>query len=525
MTRIRLESVNPAHKPAAPDPMMRTSVDRGEVVVSRIAGDVFMFAKKMRCVKIKRIIKDVSMILNNFSALFADFYQFTMAQGYWQRGMADHRAVFNLYFRCNPFHGDFAVACGLHYVIDALKNYRFTDADIASLRAQSQPETGHPLFLDDFLDYLGQLSFACDIDAVEEGEWILAKEPLLRVTGPLLQCVLLESLLINLMNYSTLVATKAARVRLAAGDDYVIDFGLRRAQSLDVAVMATRAAYLVGIDASSNVWAASQHNIPLRGTMSHSWVLAFQSELDSFDAYADCYPQCAVFLLDTFDTVQAVGKALIIGNQLREQGADLAGVRLDSGDLLALSKAVRRLLDEAGFQQTIIIASGDLEEGTISDLKAQGAPIDAWGVGTKLVTCHDQPYLNIVYKLGALQDNQGLWQYKLKRSDEKAKITMPGAHQVRRYMHNGFVVDDLIYDASLNNQPQSTKQHDDARDLLVPIFKSGVCVYDEPTLDEKRMMTVRRLQAYSRKTQPDWVPRFDEHLLRIQQQFLLKGDF
>jgi nicotinate phosphoribosyltransferase len=335
-------------------------------------------------------------------ALLTDLYQLTMAYGYWKNNLHEREAVFHLYFRKAPFEGGYAVAAGLALGIDYLQNLRFSEDDITYLASLTGSKGGR-LFPDDFLAYLRKLEFTCDIDAVAEGTVVFGNEPLVRVQGPLLQAQLVETALLTIINFQTLIATKAARVRDAAGPEaIVLEFGLRRAQGPDGGLEAARAAYLGGADGTSNVLAGRLYGIPVRGTHAHSWVQAFGDETQAFAKYADAFPDDSTFLVDTYDTLEGVRHAIEVALQMRTQGHELGGIRLDSGDLAYLSKEARRLLDEAGLAGVRIVASNDLEENLITSLKQQGARIDTWAVGTQLVTAYNQPALGGVYKLAAL---------------------------------------------------------------------------------------------------------------------------
>ncbi len=432
------------------------------------------------------------------SPLLTDLYQFTMAYGYWKLGMHDQEATFHLLYRKNPFRGNYALSCGLGSIVDFLNNWRFQPDDIAYL-ATLKNAHDEPLFPKDFLDYLQSLRFNCDIDAMPEGTIMFPHEPMLRIQGPLLQCQLLESPLLNMMNFQSLVATKASRVCRAAQGDSVIEFGMRRAQGPDGALSASRAAYIGGCDATSNTLAGKLYDIPVRGTHAHSWVTAFASELEAFEAYAGVLPHNVILLVDTYNTVKGVKNAIKIGKKLREHGADLLGIRLDSGNMAQLSINARALLDEAGFTNTAILASNTLDEYVITDLKKRGAKISAWGVGTNLVTAFDQPALDGVYKLSALQDRGGKWIYKLKLSEEEVKVSNPGRHQVRRFFSAGKYVADVIYDLDigisdtpemlvLNADMQNVRLDDvDAFvDLLQPIFRRGKLVQQPVSIHELR---------------------------------------
>lgn len=423
------------------------------------------------------------------SPLLTDLYQLTMAYGYWKLNMHDREAVFQLIFRKNPFRGNYAVACGLASVIDFLKDWHFAEDDLAYLEGLSCPLAGKPLFPAEFLDYLSQLRLTCDIDAIPEGTIVFPHEPLLRIKGPLLQGQLLESTLLNIINFQTLIATKASRVCQAASGEPVLEFGMRRAQGPDGALSASRAAYVGGCVATSNVLAGKLFDIPVRGTHAHSWVTAFPDEMSAFSAYAEVMPNNCILLVDTYDTLAGVSHAIAIGKKLREKGAELLGIRLDSGDLATLSIKARKMLDDAGFQQTQIVASNSLDEYVIHQLRQQGAQISIWGVGTNLVTAHDHAALDGVYKLSALRDETGKWEYKLKLSEQAVKVSNPGIYQVRRFFRDGQPVMDVMYDLELGipSEPDmllleesgraiKLTDYDDSKDLLEPVFARGKLV-------------------------------------------------
>ncbi|MBC8084953.1 MAG: nicotinate phosphoribosyltransferase, partial [Hymenobacter sp.] len=301
-------------------------------------------------------------------SLVTDLYQLTMAYGYWQQGMQDREAVFHLYFRKAPFEGGYAVAAGLALAVDWMENFSFSEDDLTYLGGLTGSK-GTALFPADFLTYLRELKFSCDVEAIAEGTVVFGNEPLLRVRGPLLQAQLLETALLTLVNFQTLIATKAARIREAAGPhDQILEFGLRRAQGFDGGLGASRAAYLGGVDATSNVLAGQRYGIPVRGTHAHSWVMAFGDETQAFSAYAQAFPDDSVFLVDTYDTIEGVRRAIQVAREMRAKGHELAGIRLDSGDLAYLSREARAVLDEAGFTETRIVASNDLEENLITSL-------------------------------------------------------------------------------------------------------------------------------------------------------------
>lgn len=442
------------------------------------------------------------------SPLLTDLYQLTMAYGYWKLGLHEREAVFHLIFRKYPFRGNYAIACGLATAIEFLNNWRFSSDDLTYLSGLRAPN-GSLLFTAEFLDYLQQLSFSCDIDAIPEGTVVFPHEPLIRIKGPLLQGQLVESTLLNIINFQTLIATKAARVCQAAKGDTVLEFGLRRAQGPDGALSASRAAYIGGCHATSNVLAGKLYDIPVSGTHAHSWVTAFPDEMSAFAAYANVMPHNCVLLVDTYETLQGVKHAIEVGKKLRENGSELLGIRLDSGDMATLSIKARKLLDEAGFAQTKIIASNSLDEYVIENLKQQQAPISVWGVGTNLATAYDHPALDGVYKLSALRDEAGQWQYKLKLSEQAIKVSNPGIYQVRRFFANQQQVTDVMYDLELGigenpervslEAPHSTQQitnYDAAKDLLEPIFVKGKLVYQPQSIHAIREQAQQQLKQF-----------------------------
>ena len=420
-------------------------------------------------------------------ALLTDFYQLTMAQSYWKVGLAEREAVFHLFFRRNPFKSGYSVACGLGTALDFLGRFRYAQDDLDYLRSL-RGNDGQPLFEADFLEYLRRIEFKCSLDAVPEGSIVFAYEPLLRVQGPLLQCQLLETPLLNIINFQTLIATKASRICRAARGEPVLEFGLRRAQGIDGGLSASRAAFIGGCAATSNVLAGKLFGLPVRGTHAHSWVMTFESELESFRAYARALPNNCVFLVDTYDTLQGVQAAIKIGKDLKRQGHQLAGIRLDSGDLAQLSRRARRLLDEAGFTETAILASNNLDEHIITSLKNQRAQISVWGVGTRLATGHGQGALSGVYKLSAIRTDKR-WKYKLKLSEQTFKINIPGILGIRRYRQGTTWIGDVIYDRQLG-----IEEHCSAIDVLDAtrreVFPAGT-PYDEllrPVIGRGRML-------------------------------------
>lgn len=440
------------------------------------------------------------------AAMLTDLYQLTMAYGYWKTRLHEREAVFHVTFRRNPFEGGYSVAAGLELAIDFLSNLRFSREDLDFL-ASIPGRDGAPVFDSGFLRELDRFELALDVDAVPEGTLVFPNEPLVRIRGPLLQAQLVETTLLNLINFQTLIATKAARVVHAAEGDEVIEFGLRRAQGPDGGVGASRAAWIGGCHATSNVLAGKLFGIPLRGTHAHSWVMAFDSEIESFEAYARAMPNNTVLLVDTFDTLEGVRNAVKIALSLREQGQELVGIRLDSGDLAYLSIEARRILDEAGLPDVKIVATNDLDEEIITSLKQQDAKINVWGVGTRLATAWEQPALGGVYKLAALRDEHGEWRHTIKLSEQTAKVSIPGALQVRRFHQNGLIRGDMIWDEL--DPPGDTTIVDPldptrrkvfgagltSEELLIPIFRGGKRIYDVPPLAESRERAIRQLET------------------------------
>lgn len=449
-----------------------------------------------------------SHVYNHSLALLTDLYQLTMSYGYWKAGYDKKEAVFHMFFRKKPFGGGFAIAAGLESVVDYLKNFRFDDSDLDYLATLKGSE-GHQLFDNGFFDYLRNLKFTCDVEAIPEGNVVFPYEPMIRVQGPLIQCQLLESPLLNLVNFPSLIATKAARMCLAANGDPVFEFGMRRAQGIDGALTASRASYIGGCTGTSNVLAGKIFDIPVLGTHSHSWIMVFDDEIEAFQTYGEQVPGNCVFLVDTFNSLEGVAKAIEIGKKLKAEGKSWTGIRLDSGDLAYLSIKSRELLDAAGFPDVKIIASNELDETIISELKKQGARIDIWGVGTKLVTGGSQSALDGVYKLSAIRDHGGPWKYKLKLSEQMTKVSNPGLPQIKRYSYDDVYIGDAIYDTLMGYEGDCSivdpldptrqkvlKSDWEHKDLLVPIFRNGKCVYDLPRLTEIRKFTQEELGRF-----------------------------
>jgi nicotinate phosphoribosyltransferase len=427
-------------------------------------------------------------------SLLTDLYQLTMIYGYWKNGTHDKRAVFHLYHRKNPFGNPYVLVGGLGLAVEYLSQLRFEKDDAAYLSSLNGSK-GLPLFEANFLSWLEESEFTCSVSAMPEGTVAFPHEPLLRVEGPLWQCQLVETALLNIINFSSLVATKAARVKQAAGDDLVVEFGLRRAQGPNGALMASRAAYLGGCDATSNLLAGKIYGVPVKGTHAHSWVMSFDSEMEAFQRYAEAMPDNCIFLVDTYDTLEGVRNAIKVGRRLREQGHEMIGIRLDSGDLAQLSIEARALLDAAGFENAAIAASDSLDETAIRNLKEKGAKINIWGIGTKLATAYDQPALGGVYKLGALENASGGWDYKLKLSETVEKMSNPGILQVRRWYAKGRPLGDSIFNLG-NGVPQASVvdvggkplhlEADAWEDLLQPIFLDGKLLAPVASLEDAR---------------------------------------
>ena len=437
--------------------------------------------------------------------LLTDLYQLTMAAGYLDAGMAEREAVFHLFFRRNPFGGGYAVACGLDQVLELLAGFRYSGEDLEYL-ASLTGNDGRPLFRPELLAYLGRLELMVDLDAVPEGTAVFPHEPLLRVRGPLAHCQLLETALLTIVNFQTLIATKASRVVRAAGGDAVLEFGLRRAQGVDGGVSASRAACVGGCAGTSNVVAGRRFGIPVRGTHAHSWVMSFDGEREAFDAWAQASPNNCVFLVDTYDSPMGIDNAILAAKALRERGHEMVGVRLDSGDLVSLSREARRRLDEAGFPDASVVASNDLDEHRIARLKAAGAAIDVWGVGTRLATAHGQSALGGVFKLTAIRDRAGEWSYRLKLSEDEIKTSNPGIQQVRRFSTGGAFVGDVIYDepSGISGSGVAVEAEGDGEDLLVPVVRGGSPVYASPEIGVIRDRTL------------DQLGRLDEAVLSIE---------
>ena len=432
-------------------------------------------------------------------ALNTDLYELTMAQGFWESGLADAEGCFNVFFRDNPFGGGYAIACGMGQIADLVENFRFDDEAIAYLSAIQAPGGG-PMFKPGFIDYLRDFKMRVSVAAIPEGEIAFPREPMVRVMGPVIDCQLLETALLNLVNFQTLVATKTARVVYAAQGHPVSDFGLRRAQGPDGGLAVARASYIGGATNTSNVLAGRIYGIPVFGTHAHSWVMAFPTEVEAFRAFAASSPKNCVFLLDTYDVHQGIKNAITVAKEMEERGERLAAIRIDSGDLAKLSKETREAFDAAGLPYVKISVSNDLDEYTIQSLFAQGAPIDSFGVGTKLATCDPQPSLGGVYKLSATRaQDEDAWRPVMKLSEQLYKRTVPGVQQIRRYYDEvGCPIGDMIVVEDVAREG-ATKMVDvldpltaydlsghDYVEVLVPIVENGKRVGEPETIAEAK---------------------------------------
>ena len=430
--------------------------------------------------------------------LLTDLYELTMMQGYFE-SQANETVIFDVFFRENPNKGGYSVMAGLEQVIEYIKNLNFSYEDVDYLR-------GLGLFSEDFLHYLSGFHFSGDIYAIPEGSVIFPREPLVKVIAPIMEAQLVETAILNIINHQSLIATKASRVVHAAQGNGVMEFGLRRAQGPDAGNYGARAAVVGGCCGTSNVLTGQLFNIPILGTHAHSWVMSFPTELDAFRAYADIFPGNCLLLVDTYDTLRSgVPNAITVFNELRSRGYEPAGIRLDSGDLAYLTKKARKMLDEAGFENAKICVSGDLDETLINSLKMQGACINTWGVGTKLITSNDKPALGGVYKMSA-EIIDGVVYPKIKLSENAVKITNPGIKTVYRlYDKDHMAIADLIAlrDEKFDTTKPLTIYHPEQtykrmtltdytmRELLVPIFIDGKQVYNCPT--------IQQIQAYAKQ--------------------------
>ena len=429
--------------------------------------------------------------------LLTDLYELTMMQGYYEKGQNEN-VIFDVFFRQNPCNNGYSVCAGLDQVIDYIKNLHFTYDDVDYLR-------GLGIFKEDFLHYLSGFHFSGDIYAIPEGTVVFPKEPLLKVVAPIMEAQLVETAILNIINHQSLIATKTSRIVFAANGDGIMEFGLRRAQGPDAGLYGARAAMIGGCVGTSNVLAGQMFDVPVMGTHAHSWIMSFPDEYTAFKTYAEMYPDNCTLLVDTYDTLKSgVPNAIRVFQEFKDAGKPLIkyGIRLDSGDLAYLSKEARKMLDEAGFPEATICASNDLDEFLLHDLKMQGAAIDSWGVGTNLITSKDCPSFGGVYKLAAIQNEEGEFVPKIKISENTEKITNPGNKTIYRIYEkaSGKIKADLICFADevidpkqdlLLFDPMDTWKKTKlaggtytVREILLPIFKNGECLYKYPTLKE-----------------------------------------
>lgn len=451
-------------------------------------------------------------------ALHTDAYELSMMQTYWKQGMGNRRAVFEAFFRKMPFNNGYAVYVGLDHIIRYIKNLHFTASDIDYLKSTGQ-------FDNDFLEYLRDFRFTGSLRSFEEGDFVFNHEPILQVDAPMIEAQLVETAILNILNYQIMIATKASRIRSVVGDQSVMEFGTRRAQELDASIWGTRAAYIGGFNATSNVRAGKLFGIPISGTHAHALVQAYMNDYDAFKAYAQTHHDC-VFLVDTFDTLKSgVPNAIKVAKEFGDK-INFQGVRIDSGDMAYLSKRVRTMLDEAGFPDAKIFASNGLDEKTIQNLKMQGAKIDVWGIGTKLITAYDQPTLGAVYKLVAFENEYGEMVDTIKISNNVGKMSTPGKKQVWRINDrlDGKSEGDYITLADEDPRklsqinmfnPQFPLQQKDvsdftARPMLKDIWRDGEFVYTEPSLEEIKDHRIESLAAlwdeYKRDLNPEVYP-------------------
>ena len=441
-----------------------------------------------------------------------------MAESYWADGIHNRKAVFELYFRKLPFGNGYAIFAGLERMLDYLRNFRFSDSDITYLRE----EIGYK---DDFIDYLKNIRFTGNMYSMVEGELVFANEPIVRIEAPLVEAQLIETALLNIVNYQTLIATKASRIKQIIKNEAAMEFGTRRAQEMDAAIWGTRAAFIGGFASTSNVRAGKLFHIPVSGTHAHALVQAYKNDYDAFQAYAKRHRDC-VFLVDTYNTLKSgVPTAIKVAKELGDK-INFIGIRLDSGDIAFLSKEARRMLDEAGFHKAKIIVSNDLDEYTILNLKAQGAQVDVWGIGTKLITAYDQPALGAVYKMVAIENDEGQLDDTIKISANAEKVSTPGLKNVYRIIDrkNGKAEGDYITMQDENPQAEERIKmfhpvhtfvskfvtNFEAKNLHQHVIKNGAIHYQNPTLEEMRDYAVENLELlwdeYKRAMNPEEYP-------------------
>lgn len=451
-------------------------------------------------------------------ALHTDLYQINMAESYWADGIHEKKAVFELFFRNLPFGNGYAIFAGLERILDFLRDFKLSESDLAYLKDELH-------YQDDFLAYLKDLRFTGDVYSMVEGELVFANEPILRVEAPLVEAQLVESALLNIVNYQTLIATKASRIKQVAKDETVMEFGTRRAHEMDAAIWGARATFIGGVEATSNVRAGKRFGIPVSGTHAHSLVQAYKSEYEAFHSYAKRHKDC-VFLVDTYNTLKiGVPTAIQVARELGDK-INFIGIRLDSGDIAFLSKEARRMLDEAGFPDAKVVVSNDLDEYTILNLKAQGAKVDIWGIGTKLITGYDQPALGAVYKIVSIESENGEMEDTIKISSTAEKVTTPGRKKVYRIIdrENGKAEGDYItmHDEDPTAEKRIKMFHPvhtfiskfvtnfEARNLHVQVIEAGNVIYENPSLQEMSQYATDNLgllwDEYKRSLNPEEYP-------------------
>ncbi|WP_099469523.1 nicotinate phosphoribosyltransferase [Konateibacter massiliensis] len=440
--------------------------------------------------------------------LLTDLYELTMMQGYFKNNK-NEMVIFDAFYRTNPSENGYAVAAGLDQVVDYVKNLRFDQEDIEYLRSLS-------LFEEDFLAYLNDFHFSGDIYAIPEGSVIFPREPIVKVVAPIMEAQLVETAILNIINHQSLIATKAARVVYAAKGDGVMEFGLRRAQGPDAGIYGARAAVIGGCIGTSNVLAGQLFDVPVLGTHAHSWIMSFPDEYTAFKKYSELYPDKCMLLVDTYDTLKSgVPNAIKIFDEMKANNIPMPyyGIRMDSGDLAYLSKKARKMLDAAGYYDAIISASSDLDEYLIDSLKTQHAAISSWGVGTNLITSKDCPAFGGVYKLAAIMNEEGEFVPKIKLSENTEKITNPGNKTIYRIYEKetGKIKADLISlvdetfpedkDLMIFDPIETWKKTKlkagtfTLREMLVPVFKGGECVYESPKVMEIREYCMQELDT------------------------------
>lgn len=453
--------------------------------------------------------------------LLTDLYELTMMHGYLSKGKENETVIFDVFFRQNELI-TYSLAAGLEQAVDYILNFNFSSEDIDYLRKLN-------LFSEEFLNFLKELKFTGDVYSVPEGTMVFPSEPILTIKAPIMQAQLIETAILNIINHQTLIASKAAKIRYSAGNDMVMEFGLRRAQGPDAGIYGSRASVIGGCNSTSNVLAGKMFDIPVSGTHAHSWVMSFKTEYDAFKAYSDVYPDATLLLVDTYDTLKSgIPNAIKVFDELKAKGKKPIGIRIDSGDLAYLTKKARQMLDNAGYKDAIICASGDLDERLILSLKLQGAKINSWGIGTKLITSADMPALGGVYKLVGVVNQDGTIEPKIKISETSAKITNPGFKKIVRIYdgETGKAEADLImlYDEVIDDTKPLTITHPietwkkitftnyKIKELSQKIVENGKLVYKFPKVKEIANYAKSEMQSF-----------WDEYL-RLDRPHIYKVD-